>query len=216
MLTMERLGAVYVNRSEHRRLTGLKSSDYEIKNKKRIGLKSSDGKIKIATNNRYEHLLRSFPDNVRVPDALIKIGVIAGDIQIDRHDIRVIRVQEKIVETPTTDLSSKMLSEFRRYMSKLHKNRDLSEPDKKCIGTIINVSDLGSHPKNAGEFKTKISGKKQYQGIRIESHGDKFNLDERKSISRKNPNGTGGAFPSKEEFRKHREAVQDDVELDKI
>lgn len=206
---MECLGPVYLRRSESKSRYG---SD-----KIRIRLKLSSGTTKFKLNDRYKYFLRSFPDETRVPCALMKIGVITGDVQAETHSIRVMREQEKIKETPTTDLSAKMLSEFRRYMSHLHRNNNLPESDKKCIGKIITISNLGEYPKTAGDFSPVVRDDQQYQGIQVESYTDKYDLDEVEAISQETANKKGvESHPPEEDIREHRKAVQDDVELDKV
>lgn len=206
---MKRLGPVCLIKSE-------KKLRYA-SNKKQLELNPSTRLMRIRASDRYKYFLRSLPNGTRVPCALMKIGIITGDIQAETHSIQVIRDQEKIEGTPTADLSPRMLSEFRRYMSHLHENNNLLESDKKCIGSIITVSSLGTYPKNAGDFNPVVSDKKQYHGICVKSYTDKYDLDEIETISQKNiKEMKSKSPPPEEEIRKHREAVQDDVELDKI
>lgn len=172
---------------------------------------------KLRVGSRYEEFLEFFPDGTRVPCALMKIGFIAGNMETTPGTIQILRNQEKIENTPTANLSPKMLSEFRRYMSRLHKSNNLTKSDKHCIGSIITASDLGAYPKNAGEFSLAASDKGSYQGIRVVSDADKYDLDGGQTISQEktNKNKSGSRSPE-EEIREHREAVQNDVELDKI
>lgn len=206
---MKRLGPVDLKKSKRRPKYG--------SNKVQIGLSPPERLMRIEVSDRYRYFLRSFPDGTRVPCALMKIGIIADEIKAKTHSLRVERDQNKIKETPTTDLSARMLSEFRRYMSHLHRNNDLPDTDKKCIGNIITISNLGAYPKTAGDFRPAVSDKKQYQGIRVESYTDKYDLDEVEAISQETPNKRGIESPPPEkEIREHRKAVQDDVELDKV
>ena len=206
---MEPLGPVRLAKSEN-------YSPYS-GNEKQIELDPPDNLMRIGISDRYKYFLRSLPDSTRIPCALMKIGIIAGDIQAETHSIQVMKGQEKIKNTPIVDLSPRMLSEFRRYMSLLNESNNLSQSDNKCIGSIITVSRLGTYPKNAGDFSSVVPDGRKYQGIRVKSYTDKYGLDEIEPISQETTKEMGSESPPpEEEIRKHRESVQDDVELDKI
>lgn len=206
---MNRLGPICLKKSEKRS----KRSGYN----QQIQFDTPGRGMRIEVSDRYKYFLRSLPNGIRIPCALMKIGIIAGEIQGKTHSIQVIKKKEKIKNTPIMDPSPVILSDFRRYMSGLHKNNNLSDSSKNLIGNIISISNLGDYPKNAGNFSLVVPSDRSYQGIHVKSYTDKYDLDEIEPISQKISKETRSESPPPEkEIREHREAVQDDVELDKI
>ncbi|TKX86471.1 hypothetical protein EXE43_08235 [Halorubrum sp. SS5] len=206
---MNQLGPIYLKKSEKR---SIRSG-----NNQQVQFDTPDRGMRIEVSDRYKYFLRSLRNGTRIPCALMKIGIIAGEIQAKTHSIQVVKKEEKIKNTPVVDSSPIILSEFRRYMSSLQKNNSLSDSSKKLIGNIINISKLGNYPKNAGDFCIVVPSDRDYQGIRVKSYTDKYDLDEIEPISQNISKETrSGSPPPEEEIREHRKAVQDDVELDKV
>lgn len=189
------------------------------RNDSSVKLKTYSRDQNLTVEDRYKEFLEFLPNQTRVPCAIMKIGIVAGSIKavsplhdsIETRDIQVLRNQKRIEDTPTANLTPRMLSEFRRYMSRLHKNNNLNKSDRYCIGSIINISNLGAYPKNAGDFSLASSDEGRYQGIRLESV-DKYDL----TTSQENTNDRLVSPSSGKGIRERKREVQDDIELDKI
>lgn len=117
--------------------------------------------IEFSVSQRYWNVIGQIPSEVRVPEPLVKIGVVANEFQLSKLKIEVIRSSGS---TSRLTASSNLLGSSRKYMSELHQDNNLNKFEKQQIGDIITESGLGRHPHEANCLTLKEEEGK-YQGL---------------------------------------------------
>lgn len=171
---------------------------------------------RFSVSQRYWNVIKRLPNNERVPEALMKIGLISGDIRAKETrpgiKISVDKSTYSSKRTPEVDSSPRLLCRFREYMLNLCRNNTLSNTDKQCIGEIITYSGLYLYPTNVDGSIVGSNVDGDYRDIVYDTAVDEFGLDEsyEEYVSRGKKNNKK-IVNSENELKERRDKIQDDI-----